>query len=129
VQAVLGELGAGDKPRIAVFSKIDRLDVARQGVPMPISERVAYVSATNGEGLAGLLQQIANVLREQMVAVDTLVPYTRGELVARARTSGDVKEHYLPGGVRISGNLPQAIASELASAGRRRGRGARSARS
>jgi len=129
VQAVLGELGAADKPRITVFSKIDRLDVARQGVPMPISERVAYVSASQGEGLPGLLQQIATVLREQMVAVDTLVPYARGELVARARTSGDVKEHYLADGVRVSGHLPQAIASELASAGRRGGRGARSARS
>lgn len=127
VQAVLIELGAGDKPRIAVFSKIDLLDVARQGVPMPLSDRVAYVSAADGEGLPGLLQQIANVLREQMVAVDALIPYERGELVARARTSGDVKEHYLPGGVRISGHLPQAIAAELDSAGRRPG-GTRSAR-
>jgi hypothetical protein len=53
-----------------------------------------------------------------MVAVDAVVPYDRGELVARARTSGEVEERYEEAGVRISGHLPAAIASELTAAGR-----------
>ncbi len=118
VQRVLDELGAGDKPRMTVFNKIDLLDVTHDGVPMPAGERVAFVSAETGEGLPGLLEQIATALREQMVAVDAVVPYERGELVARARHSGDVTEQYGPRGVRISGHLPPGIATELASAGR-----------
>ena len=58
-----------------------------------------------------------------MVAVDAVVPYERGELVARARTSGDIEERYEAGGVHVSGHLPATIASELAAAvpaGRRR---------
>ena len=124
VQRVLDELDAGDKPRITVYNKIDLLDVAHDGVPMPAGERAAFVSATTGRGLPELLEQIGLALRAQMVAVDTVVPYERGELVARARHSGEVTEQYGPRGVRISGHLPAAIAGELDSVGRS-ARGAR----
>ena len=113
VQGVLDELGAGNKPRISVFNKIDLLDVAHDGMPIPSAERAAFVSATTGEGLPALMEQIGTALRKQMVAVDAVVPYERGELVARARTSGDVTEQYGPTGVRISGHLPPLIAREL----------------
>jgi hypothetical protein len=60
-----------------------------------------------------------------MVAVDAVVPYARGELVARAKTAGDVAERYTNGGVRLSGHLPEAMAAEVrnASPSRRTTRG------
>jgi GTP-binding protein HflX len=116
VQAVLDELGAGDKPRITVFNKLDLLP-ADAGAPPP-SETTAFVSALTGEGIETLRARIGDALRAHMVAVDAVVPYERGELVARARTAGDVEERYEEGGVRVSGHLPASIASELASAGR-----------
>ena len=122
VQSVLDELGAGDKPRITVFNKIDLLP-ADAGAP-PASETTAFVSAVTGEGLETLRERIGDALRHQMVAIDAVVPYERGELVARARSSGDVEERYEAHGVRVSGHLPAAIASELTAAarnGRRRG--------
>jgi GTP-binding protein HflX len=118
VQAVLDELGAGDKPRITAFNKIDRLPHDDGGSP-PSSEHAVFVSATTGAGLDLLRTRIGETLRREMVAVDAIVPYERGELVARARTSGDVEEAYEEGGVRVSGHLPPSIASELAAAGRR----------
>ena len=78
----------------------------------------AFVSAVTGEGLDTLRSRIADALRGEMVAVDAVVPYERGELVARARSSGDVEESYEAGGVRVSGHLPSTIASELNAAGR-----------
>jgi hypothetical protein len=57
-----------------------------------------------------------------MVAVDALVPYERGELVARARTSGDVEEAYEELGVRVHGHLPASVASEVAAAASSNGR-------
>ena len=118
VQAVLDELGAGDKPRITAFNKIDRLPHDDGGSP-PSSEHAVFVSATTGAGLDLLRTRIGETLRREMVAVDAIVPYERGELVARARTSGDVEEAYEEGGVRVSGHLPPSIASELTAAGRR----------
>jgi GTP-binding protein HflX len=115
VQTVLDELGAGDKPRITVYNKIDLLATADE--TPPASDQAAFVSAVTGRGLDGLRERIADALRGQMVAVDAVVPYERGELVARARTSGDVTEQYEEGGVRVSGHLPPAIAAELTAAG------------
>jgi GTP-binding protein HflX len=117
VQSVLDELGAGDKPRITVFNKIDRLPL--DGGAPPSSEHAVFVSAATGAGLDLLRTRIGETLRREMVAVDAVVPYERGELVARARTSGDVEEAYEEGGVRVSGHLPPSIASELTAAGRR----------
>jgi GTPase len=117
VQTVLDELGAGRKPRITVFNKIDRLDPDLPAVKMPGSEHAVFVSAATGEGIETLLARMADVLRASMVEVDAVVPYARGELVARARTSGDVTEHYTQAGVRISGHLPEAIAAEVTAAG------------
>jgi len=116
VQSVLDELGAGDKPRITVFNKIDLLP-ADVGAP-PASETTAFVSAVTGEGLDSLRERIAEALRGQMVAVDALVPYEFGELVSRARSSGDVEQAYEENGVRVSGHLPATIALELTAAGR-----------
>jgi GTP-binding protein HflX len=122
VQTVLDELGAGDKPRITVFNKIDLLP-ADAGAP-PEGDRAVFVSAVTGAGLDRLRARIADTLRSEMVAVDAVVPYERGELVARARSSGDVEESYEERGVRVSGHLPPSMASELTAAGSRRRRAA-----
>jgi len=116
VQAVLSELGAGEKPRISAFNKIDLLDADLRAAPRPANERVVLVSATTGEGLDELLECVATVLRERMTAVDAVVPWARGELVARAKASGDVTEHFTDAGVRLSGHLPDAIAAEVMAA-------------
>ena len=117
VQTVLDELGAGEKPRITVFNKIDLLP--DDGGAPPASDHAVFVSAVTGAGLGLLRARIGETLRREMVAVDAIVPYERGELVARARTSGDVEEEYEERGVRVSGHLPPSIASELTAAGRR----------
>ena len=116
VQTVLDELGAGNKPRITVFNKIDLLAV--DDAAAPSTDRAVFVSATTGAGLGVLRERIADALRGQMVAVDAVVPYERAELVARARSSGEVEERYEERGVRVSGHLPESIAAELTAAGR-----------
>lgn len=116
VQTVLNELGAGDKPRITVFNKVDLLAVEIDAAPA--TERAVFVSAVTGAGLDLLRERIADALRGEMVAVDAVVPYERGELVARARSSGEVEERYEERGVRVRGHLPEGIAAELSAAGR-----------
>ena len=117
VQAVLDELGAGATPRITVYNKVDLLDAdLRADVSLPEDDRVAFVSAETGEGIDGLLERIADALRGAMVTVDAVVPYERGDLVARARIAGDVTEGYTEGGIRVAGYLPESIAGEVTAA-------------
>jgi GTP-binding protein HflX len=125
VQAVLDELGAGDKPRITVFNKVDLLDADLRAEPMPASDATAFVSAVTGEGLDGLREQIGEALRRQMERIDTVVPYARGELVARARASGEVDEAYTDAGIRLFGRVPATIAAEVRNAAAVNGQGSR----
>jgi GTP-binding protein HflX len=122
VQTVLDELGAGEKPRITVFNKMDLLDADLREAPMPPSPDAAFVSAATGEGLRQLLERIAEALRSAMVSVDEVVPYSRGKLVARARAAGDVDEAYTAAGIHLSGHLPAAMAAEVRNAAPRRRR-------
>jgi len=113
VASVLGELGAANKPRIVAFNKIDLLAPGLRATAMPAAEHAVFISATSGEGVDLLLDRVATSLREQMVAVDAVVPWSRGELVARARVAGDVSERFTDAGVRLFGHLPDAIAAEV----------------
>jgi GTP-binding protein HflX len=116
VQTVLEQLGADAKPRITVYNKLDRLDPDQRATAGLTTDRVAFISALTGEGLPGLLDQVAGVLRSQMVPIDATIPYSRGELVARARAAGDVAQRFTEDGVRLSGHLPQAMAAEVSAA-------------
>jgi GTP-binding protein HflX len=120
VPSVLDVLGAGDKPRITVYNKIDLLDADLRAAPMPQSPQAAFVSATTGEGLPQLLERIADALRARMVSVDAVLPYARAELVSRAKVAGDVDEAYTPAGIHLTGHLPEAIAAEVRNAVPRR---------
>ena len=117
VRAVLAELGAGETPRILVFNKLDRLNGALASAgPAPSDDDVAYVSALTGDGLPGLRERIAIALRGRLVPVDAVVPYPRAELLARARSAGEVTERFTDGGVRIIGRLPESLAGEVSAA-------------
>ncbi len=117
VKSVLEELGAGDKPRIRVFNKLDRMNGALASAgPAPEDDDVAYVSALTGSGLPELRERIATALRGRLVAVDAIVPYPRAELLARARSAGEVTERFTDDGVRIVGRLPESLAGEVQAA-------------
>ncbi len=122
VQSVLDEIGAGETPRITVYNKIDLLDAGPGSEPRPSSPKAAFVSAVTGEGLPELLERISDALRASMVSVDEVVPYARGELVARARSAGEVDEDYTSAGIRLTGHLPAAMAAEVRNAAPRRRR-------
>jgi GTP-binding protein HflX len=121
VQAVLDELGAGDKPRITVFNKIDLLDADLRAAELPEIEEAAFVSARSGEGIPELLERLGSALRARMIPIDAIVPYARGELLGRAKSAGEVEEAYTEAGVRVSGFLPEAVAAEVTAASTARG--------
>ncbi|MFN2483376.1 MAG: GTPase HflX [Candidatus Limnocylindria bacterium] len=121
VDAVLTQIGADDKPRITAFNKIDLID-ADLVRDLPGTPSAVFISARDGTALPDLVTAIQNALSDRMVSVDSVVPYDRGELVARARHSGDVEERYLARGVRVRGRLPPGLAAEVGAAGARRRR-------
>src|SRR5262249_48408578 len=88
VREVLGQIGAAKVPEIIVVNKADAADPLEiKG--LRLAERGAVVvSARNGAGLPDLLAAIEAALPERDTEVRALVPYGRGDLVARAHEEG-----------------------------------------
>ncbi len=114
VQAVLTELGAGDKPRLLAFNKADLLvadgDTATHA---PIVAGSVLVSALTGFGLDSLRTELATLLASLWEDLDVAVPYAAGELLARVRERGTVELQYRERDVRVHGRVAPALAGEL----------------
>ena len=132
VEQVLEEIGAGGRPMVVALNKVDRLssDIAMiAGIPrltdIPrLTARVnptidehpsdvtselptVRVSALNGTGLDELLRCISDNLTLQFVALDVLIPYERGELVAQFHQYGAIEdESFEANGTHIRGHMP-----------------------
>jgi GTP-binding protein HflX len=88
VQAVLGEIGAGELPVELVLNKIDAVDPLRRrrlGNRFPDSPRV---SARTGEGLEELRERIATRFGERFEPVRLLIPYDEGARLAELYALG-----------------------------------------
>ena len=78
VDAVLEEIGAGDRPRLLVFNKLDLLDAdARSDLLVGDADAVG-VSAATGQGLDELRDRIESAFVATLREVELLVPYSEG---------------------------------------------------
>ncbi len=117
VQTVLDELGAGEKPRLVAFNKVDLLDRSADGAtPAPSIAGAVFVSATTGYGMDTLRAATAALLASLWVDIDVTLPYTAGELLARVRERGTVEVEYRERDVRIAGRVAPSLAGELVAA-------------
>ena len=121
VQTVLDELGAGTKPRLVVFNKIDLVEPAAAdgGRVAPAISGAVFISALTGFGLDTLKVELSALLATLWVDVDVRLPYTAGELLARVRERGTVELEYLNTEVRVRGRIAPSLAGELESAAAR----------
>src|SRR5881396_776630 len=90
VREVLAEIGAADVPEIVVINKADDADpVVVKG--LEANERgCVVVSARTGLGIGDLLAAVDARLPRRDQEIRVLVPYERGDLVARAHQEGEV---------------------------------------
>ena len=116
VREVLAEIGAGDVPEIVVINKADAADpLAIKG--LCLAERGSVVvSAQAGTGLPELLARIEDALPRD-AEVSALVPYGRGDLVARAHQEGEVLAvAHCAEGTRLTARVPPDLAAQLTGA-------------
>ena len=114
VRAVLGELEGFDVPEIVVLNKAD---IAEPETIARLRSQVgdsAVVSARTGMGIQELRELIAERLPRPAVEVDVVVPYSRGDLVSRVHSTGEVlAEEHLVEGTRVHARVDAALAAEL----------------
>ncbi len=109
VDAVLEEIGAGEKPRLLVLNKADLLDEeARREVTVAHSDAV-LVSATEALGLDELRQRIEVVFEETLAEVELLIPYSEGgRLHELHELAGDLERTEREDGVLVHAKVPVA---------------------
>ena len=114
VREVLADVDAASVPELIVFNKTDL-------VPEPVVSRLlatqpgsVAVSARTGAGLDSLATALHAMLPDPGELVDLVVPYTRGDLVARVHESGQVLETEHTGeGTRLRAHVTPELASAL----------------
>src|SRR6266700_838494 len=109
VEQVLEEIGAAGCPMIIALNKLDLLpaEAAADLNGMAASLPSARVSALTGTGSDDLLRCISAALQAQFVALDVLIPYDRGDLVALLHQYGTIEyESYEECGTHLHGHIP-----------------------
>ena len=115
VDAVLEELGAGDRPRLLVLNKIDLLDDSeRRGLLVGEADAVG-TSAASGEGLDELRERIARAFEETLRPLELLVPYDQGARLSELHAlAGDLEREDRPEGVMVRARVPAGEAHRFA---------------
>ena len=117
VRGVLAEIGAGHVRELVVVNKIDAADpvvlhALRAREPGSIS-----VSAKTGAGLPALRDAIEAALPRLDAQVRLIVPYGRGDLVARAHADGEVLHaEHVADGTLLEARVPPGLAAQLEAA-------------
>ena len=109
VDAVLDEIGAGDKPRVLVLNKGDLLDDEGRHEAGLRHPDAALVSAVSGEGLDELRGRVESAFEETLADVELLVPYSEGaRLHELHEIAGELERTERDDGVLVHARVPVA---------------------
>ncbi len=117
VDTVLKEIGAEGKPTLMVFNKIDQLNGNRD-VLTRFQERHPHgvaISASNGEGIPALLEELGTRLRPIRDFIELSVPHDQSGVIARLHEVGQVIERNYKGKTaRFKARIPPHVREEFA---------------
>jgi GTP-binding protein HflX len=114
VREVLAEIGALDVPEQLVFNKIDAAHPDMLARLRRLAPDALLVSAHTGAGLDKLEAVIDERLPRPDVELTALIPYARGDLVARIHQAGEVlSTDHRPEGTLVNARVNSDLAAAL----------------
>ena len=108
VYDTLEKLGAGDKPIITAFNKIE---IAGNKVLKDFkADKTVNISALHGDGLIELKDTIEEVLRESKIYIEKTYSYTEASKISLIRKYGQlISEEYVAEGIEVKAYVPTEI--------------------
>jgi GTP-binding protein HflX len=101
-------------PELLVVNKTDSVDATRMVELRRLFPDAVFVSARSGQGIKQLREIIADRLPRPDFFVDVLVPYARGDLVARVHAEGElVSKDHTADGTRVRAKVRSDLANAL----------------
>jgi GTP-binding protein HflX len=115
VDQVLEEIGAGERPRLLAFNKIDLLEPEERSRLLVGRRDIVGVSAATGEGVDELRERIATEFERTLQPLELLVPYSEGSRLAELHElAGDLEREERSDGVLVHARVPTALAHRFA---------------
>lgn len=120
VREVLGEIAdrrdEALPTELVVVNKTDAVDQLALVRLRHLLPGAVFVSAHSGAGIEELRERLSELLPRPEVEIDVLVPYVRGELVARVHREGEVlTERHTEHGTELSAKVKPDLAGVLES--------------
>lgn len=114
VDRVLAEIGAGERPAITLYNKVDMLDPDQRRYLQARHPDAVLFSAATCWGLDGLLNMLATEATRSDTLMSLLIPYAQGDLLSLIRTYGDVISlDYRADGADVVARVPERIAARV----------------
>jgi len=114
VREVLAEVGAEKLPELLVINKIDAADEETLLRLKRLWPDAVLCSARTGAGIPAVTEAIEARLPRPAVEVSALLPYDRGDLVARVHRRGEVlASEHREEGTLLRVRVDEALAAEL----------------
>jgi len=116
VEDVLEELGAGGKPTITVFNKVDQVQDQYHLREMLVnSDNTCAISAKTHQGLPDLMDRVVSTLKSLLVPIILHIPYDRSDLVPQCYEYGRVlRADYQNEHIHVEAEITRDLAGRLA---------------
>ncbi len=100
---IISELSAGDKPKIYVYNKTDKIDGISYAIPR---ERTIAISATENKGISELISMIEDIIHEGKRECDLIIPYNEQAVLSNLyNTSTVLSVDYHDNGIAVKAVL------------------------
>ncbi|XP_024537700.1 uncharacterized protein LOC9629695 [Selaginella moellendorffii] len=114
VDEVLAELDVQHIPRLSVWNKIDKAEDPDALRAEAKQQGAICVSALTGEGIQEFFDAVETKLKDLLVRVEAIVPYSKGDLVDMIHRRGVVEhEEYTDSGTLVRAHVPLALSKQL----------------
>ncbi len=113
VYQTLDELEVKDKTIITLFNKQDKR-TDKEPLRDFRAEKTLLISAVKDQGLDEIKEVIVNLLRDNKIYIERIIPYQDAGIIQLVRKQGElVSEEYVPEGIAIKAYVPMEVYGKL----------------
>ena len=111
VYETLDHLGVKNKKMVTLFNKMDQR-TEEEPLQDFRADHILQISAANNQGLDEIKALLQEMLREDKVYIERVIPYAQAGIIQLVREKG-VSEEYVPEGIEIKAYVPMEVYGKL----------------
>lgn len=113
VYETLDHLGVKNKKMVTLFNKMDQR-TEEEPLQDFRADHILQISAANNQGLDEIKALLQEMLREDKVYIERVIPYVQAGIIQLVREKGElVSEEYVPEGIEIKAYVPMEVYGKL----------------